>query len=246
MTSKNLLKKFIPVKRALGDFNMIEDGEKLAVGISGGKDSLTCLFALKTLLPTLPVKYKLYAIAVDLGWDYLDDNIYDYNQIETFCNNNDITFIVEKTQISEIVFKHRQESNPCSLCSKMRNGALISRAVKEGIHKIALGHHMDDVIETALMSMFFSGKIDAFRPKSYLDRMDVTYLRPLIYMREKDIISIANSYNLPIMDVKLCPADGNTKRHYIKNLILEQEKYDAEIPIRIFSAIKKDVWNLEH
>jgi len=244
MVSKNLLNKLIPIKRALGDFDMIEDGEKVAVGISGGKDSLTCLFALKTLLPILPVKYKLYAIAVDLGWDYIDDNKYNYDDIKKFCIDNEIFFIREKTQIAEIVFKHRKESNPCSLCSKMRNGALINRAVKEGIYKIALGHHLDDVIETALMSMFFSGKIDAFTPKAYLDRMKVTYLRPLIYMREKEIRSIANSYELPVMDVSLCPADGNTKRHYIKSLLSEQEKYDPEIPIRIFSAIKKDVWKI--
>lgn len=245
MASKNLLKKFIPVKRALGDFDMIQDGEKVAVGISGGKDSLTCLFALKTLLSILPVKYELIAIAVDLGWDYIESNQYNYDEINNYCKNNDITFIVEKTRISEIVFKHREESNPCSLCSKMRNGALINRAVKEGCHKIALGHHLDDVIETALMSMFFSGKIDAFAPKAYLDRMKVTYIRPLVYMREKDIISIAKSYELPVMSVKLCPADGNTKRNYIKNLIKEQEKHDREIPIRIFSAVKKDIWKIK-
>ncbi|MFP4456378.1 MAG: tRNA 2-thiocytidine biosynthesis TtcA family protein [Clostridia bacterium] len=245
MASKSLLRKLIPIKRAIGDFDMIDDGERIAIGISGGKDSLTCLFALKTLLATLPVKYELIAIAVDLGWNYVESNKYSYDEIRQYCTDNDIKFIVEKTQISEIVFKHREESNPCSLCSKMRNGALINRAVREGCNKIALGHHLDDVIETALMSMFFSGKIDAFMPKAYLDRMKVTYIRPLVYMREKDIISIAKSYNLPVININLCPADGNTKRQYVKNLIKEQESFDPEIPLRIFSAVKKDIWKIK-
>jgi tRNA(Ile)-lysidine synthase TilS/MesJ len=242
MNSKSLLKKLIPVKRALGDYDMIpSENQRVAVGISGGKDSLTCLFALHTLLPTLPVKFKLVAIAVDLGWT---THKVDYSEIERFCTERDIEFHVEKTDIFEIVFDHREESNPCSLCSNMRNGALISRAKKENCNTIALGHHLDDAIETILMSMFFSGKVACFTPNSYLDRQEVYYIRPLVYMRESEIISIANKHNLPVFTAQLCPADGNTKREYMKNLIKEQEKHDSEIPKRIFSALKT-LWERE-
>lgn len=243
MIYENLLKIIRPVKRALGDYNMIEEEGKIAVGISGGKDSITCLFALKTLITVLPVKYQLVAIAVDLGWDPLTSET-NYQDIRKFCDHNNIEFHVESTNISDIIFNQRKESNPCSLCSRMRNGVLVKRALAEGCFTIALGHHMDDVIETTIMSMFFSGKIDSFTPKVYLDRQKVYFIRPLIYMREKDIASIAESYNLPIIEKKMCPADGNTARNYIKKLLQEQESYDEEIPVRIFSAIKNDIWKL--
>jgi len=225
----------IPVKRAIGDFKMIEEGDNIAVGISGGKDSLSCLLALHNLLPILPVKYKLQAVIVDLGWPGQEA---DWSEIKTFCHELDIPLHIEKTQIAEIIFEHRQESNPCSLCSRMRNGALMDRAMQEGCNTVALGHHLDDAIETLLLNMFFAGKIDCFYPYTYLDRKGIKMIRPLVYIRESLTKRIAKYANLPVVSKKLCPADGLTKREYIKNLIITQEQHDQEIPVRLFSALK--------
>ncbi len=233
LINKELL---IPVKRAIGDFQMIQDGDRIAVGVSGGKDSLTCLYALKQLQAILPIKYDLVAIVVDLGWS---QHQADWTQISSFCQQLNIPLHIEKTDIAKIVFDHRQESNPCSLCSRMRNGALMNRALKEKCHTVALGHHLDDAIETVLMNMFFAGKVSCFHPAVYLDRKDVTMIRPLVYIREKLTIRVAKSCNLPVSSQKFCPADGHTKREYIKNLLKEQAAYDPHIPLRVFAAVKE-------
>lgn len=234
--SKDLL---IKVKRAIGDFNMIKDGDKLAVAVSGGKDSLTCLYALKELQAILPIKYNLHAIIIDLGWSTKQA---DWSNIIEFCKTNNIVLHIEKTDIAKIVFDHRQESNPCSLCSRMRNGALMNVASREGFNVMALGHHLDDAVETLLMSMFFSGKIDCFYPSAYLDRQKITMVRPLVYIRENVTLTLSKSLNLPVTSQKFCPADGFTKRQYIKNLLLQQAEYDSHIPLRIFAALKS-FWN---
>ena len=238
--SKKLKKDLlIKVKRAIGDFNMIKDGDKVAVGVSGGKDSLTCLYALKELQAILPVKYELHAVVIDLGWS---NKQADWSKISEFCNNNNIKLHIEKTDIAKIVFDHRQESNPCSLCSRMRNGALMNVAIREGFNIMALGHHLDDAIETLLMSMFFSGKIDCYYPSTYLDRQKITMIRPLVYVREEVTIKLSKSLELPVTNQKFCPADGHTKREYVKKLLAEQAEHDTHIPLRVFSALKS-FWN---
>ncbi len=233
-----------PVTRAMKDYNMIEPGDKVAVALSGGKDSLFCLQALIEVQKYIPVKFDIIAIAIDLNRRSENSNLpYSYNKIEAFCRHNDIHFHIEETDIAELVFNRRSEQNPCSLCSKMRNGALVNTALKFNCNKVALGHHMDDVIETLLMSMFYAGKMDSFKPVTYLDIRDITFIRPLIYMREKDISEHVNRLNLPIFEKKACPVDGLSKRHSIKALIQDQEKIDGEIPLRIFATIKKYLWN---
>ena len=235
MISKELL---VPVKRAIGDFNMIEDGDSIAVGVSGGKDSLTCLLALKELQAILPVKYQLHAIAIDLGWI---NETADWGAIAAFCKSIDVPFHVENTRIAEIIFEARQESNPCSLCSRMRNGALVIKAKALGCNRLALGHHADDANETILMNMFYAGKIKCFSPSAYLDRKEIHIIRPLVYIRESLTIRIAKKLALPVHTKKLCPVDGQTKRESVKKLLADLAQEDREIPVRVLSCLK-DYW----
>jgi len=218
-------------RKAIDEFHMIEEGDKIAVGISGGKDSLTLLYALHGLKRFYPANFSIEAITIDLG-----HQDFDLTQISALCKELEVPYTVVKTDIAEIVFNRRNETNPCSLCAKMRKGALNDTIKKLGCNKVAYAHHKDDIIETMMMSLLFEGRFHTFAPVTYLDRMDLTLIRPLIYMDEADIIGFQNKYNLPVAKSK-CPMDGYTKREYAKNLVksLNQEHHGARE--RMFTAI---------
>lgn len=220
------------VRKAVDDYRMIEDGDKIAVGISGGKDSLTMLYALHGLMRFYPQKFQLHAVTVDLGFGNLN-----LDEIKKLCQSMNIEYTIVKTDIAQIIFEDRAESNPCSLCAKMRKGAL-NQAIKEaGCNKVAYAHHKDDVVETMLMSLIYEGRIHTFSPVTYLDRMDLTVIRPLIYMNEVDVIGFVNKYNVPVVKSP-CPADGHTKREYIKNLLREINLETPGVKERMFTAIR--------
>lgn len=218
-------------RKAVDEFHMIEDGDKIAVGISGGKDSLTLLYALHGLKRFYPAKFELEAITVDLG-----NPGFDLSQIKALCEELGIHYTIVKTDIAEIVFNRRKETNPCSLCAKMRKGALNDAIKQLGCNKVAYAHHKDDIIETMLMSLLFEGRFHTFAPVTYLDRMDLTLIRPLIYMDEVDVIGFQNKYNLPVAKSK-CPMDGYTKREYAKDLVKSLNKDHLGARERMFTAI---------
>ncbi len=217
-------------RRAIDDYHMIKENDKIAVGISGGKDSLTLLYALAELRRFYPVPFELIAISVNLGYDI------DYTKVRELCAKLNVEFHVVETQIAEVVFDVRKETNPCSLCSKMRKGAFNEEAKKLGCNKLAYAHHKDDVIETMLMSLLYEGRFHTFAPVTYLDRMDITLIRPLIYVNECDVVGFMNIYDLPVFK-NPCPADGYTKREDIKNLIKSINADAPGVRDRLFRAI---------
>lgn len=218
-------------RKAIDDYQMIEDGDHIAVGISGGKDSLTLLYALRGLQRFYPKKFKLSAITVNLGYEK-----FDMEPLKKLCNELDVPYTVVNTDIAHILFKERKESNPCSLCAKMRKGAL-NDAVKElGCNKVAYAHHKDDIIETMLLSLIFEGRFHSFSPKTYLDRMDLTVIRPMMYVDEMDVIGFQKKYNLPVAKSR-CPIDGLTKREYAKNLVKQLNTEHPGARNRMFTAI---------
>lgn len=218
-------------RKAIDDYNMIEEGDKIAVGISGGKDSLALLYALAGLRRFYPKKFTLEAITVDLGFEG-----FDLSGIEALCRELDVPYTVVKTDIGEVIFNSREETNPCSLCAKMRKGAFNDEAKRLGCNKSAYAHHKDDVIETMLMSMIYEGRYYTFAPVTYLDRMDITLIRPMIYVNEADIIGFKNLYQLPIQK-NPCPADGYTKREYAKELIHQINENSPGVAERLFHAV---------
>ena len=219
------------VRRAVDDYHMIQDGDRIAVGVSGGKDSLVLLYALKELQRFYPEKYELEAISVDLGFGNID-----FNKIEKFCSDLDVPFYVAKTQIAEIVFDARKEKSPCSLCSKMRKGAFNSLAKEHGCNKTAFGHHKDDMVDTMLMSLIYEGRFHSFLPVTYLEKIDLTLIRPLIYIKEADIKGFVNRYNIEVLK-NPCPADGNTKRQYVKELSARIAQENPGAKDRMFTAV---------
>ncbi len=219
------------VRKAIDDFHMIEENDKIAVGISGGKDSLTLLYALCGLRRFYPKKFEIHAVTVDLGFENLN-----LDKINELCEELQVEYTIVKTDIAHIIFEDRKESNPCALCAKMRKGAL-NQAIKEaGCNKIAYAHHKDDVVETMLMSLIFEGRFHTFSPVTYLDRMDLTVIRPLMYMNEVDVIGFVNKHEVPVVKSP-CPADGHTKREYIKNLLRQLNLENPGVKERMFTAI---------
>lgn len=218
-------------RKAVDEYQMIDEGDRIAVGISGGKDSLTLLYALHGLKRFYPNRFELEAITVDLGFDN-----FDLSKIKTLCSEMEIPYTVVKTEISKIIFEERKESNPCSLCAKMRKGAL-NQAIKErGCNKVAYAHHKDDIVETMLMSLIYEGRFHSFSPRTYLDRMDLTVIRPLMFVEEADVIGFKNKYELPV-EKSPCPADGFTKRQYVKELLAQLNRENPGVKERMFSAI---------
>lgn len=218
-------------RKAVDDYQMIQEGDHIAVGISGGKDSLTLLYALHGLKRFYPQKFELSAITVDLGYEN-----FNLEPIKKLCEELEVPYTIVKTDIAQILFEERKESNPCSLCAKMRKGAL-NEAVKEmGCNKVAYAHHKDDIIETMLLSLLFEGRFHSFSPKTYLDRMDLTVIRPLMYVDEADVIGFQNKYNLPVAKSK-CPVDGYTKRQYAKELVRQLNMEHPGAKNRMFTAI---------
>lgn len=219
-------------RRAIDDYHMIEDGDKIAIGISGGKDSLTLLYALHGLKRFYPKKFDIHAVTVDLGFHNLN-----LDKIKALCEELEVEYTIVSTEIAKIIFEDRKESNPCSLCAKMRKGALNDAIKAAGCNKVAYAHHKDDVIETMLMSLIFEGRFHTFSPVTYLDRMDLTVIRPLMYMNEADVIGFINKYEVPVVKSP-CPADGNTKREYVKQLLRQLNIENPGVKERMFTAIQ--------
>ena len=220
------------VRRAVDDYHMIEEGDKIAIGISGGKDSLTLLYALHGLKRFYPNHFDIHAVTVDLGFQNLN-----LQRIRELCRTLEIEYTIVKTDIAQIIFEDRKEENPCSLCAKMRKGAL-NQAIKEnGCNKVAYAHHKDDVVETMLMSLVFEGRFHTFSPVTYLDRMDLKVIRPLMYMNEADVVGFVNKFQMPVVKSP-CPADGHTKREYIKGLLQQLNRENPGVKERMFTAIQ--------
>ena len=217
------------MRQAINDFNLIDNGDKIAVGLSGGKDSLTLLHLLNTYKKFSPEQFELIAITLNPGG-------IDNAPLHKLCKELNVPFYEIQTSIKEIVFDKRKEKNPCSLCANLRRGALNDNAAKLGCNKVALGHHKDDAIETLLLSIFYEGRINCFSPKSYMDKNNLSLIRPMVYINEKSIINISNKYNFPII-TNPCPVDKKTKREDVKKLI---SKLNLEIPSfkkNLFSAL---------
>lgn len=219
------------VRRAVDDYNMISDGDRIAVGVSGGKDSLALLEVLAELRRFYPKHFEIVAVTVDMGFDGMD-----YTEIEEFCRRLRVEYSIVKTDIAKIIFDVRKEKNPCSLCAKMRRGSLHAEAVARGCNKVALGHHYDDAVETFMMNLFFEGRLGCFSPVSYLSNRQITLIRPMLYATEKDVIYFANKRSLPIL-VSLCPEDHATERENMKNLLAALERDNKGLKHRIFHAM---------
>lgn len=230
---KNYGKWFLTkVKKAIIDYKMIENGDRIAVGISGGKDSSALLFILDVLRKYSPFRFDMVAVSVDLGWNM------DYAPLQKYCDEIQVPFEIVKTKIGPLVFDVRKEPNPCSLCSKMRRGALDNAAVKLGCNKVALAHHADDIMETLFLNLIFTGRFSTFEPKTFLSRKNLTLIRPLIYLDERTIKTIANAKNLPVI-ANPCPASGATRRSDIKVLLDSMENIYPKARFNILAAMKR-------
>ena len=219
-------------RQAIDDYHMIENGDQIAVGISGGKDSLTLLYALHGLMRFYPQRFTLCAVTVDLGFDNLH-----LEQIKQLCDELNIPYHIVRTEIAQIIFETRKESNPCSLCAKMRKGALNEAMLAAGCNKIAYAHHKDDVIETMMMSLLYEGRLHTFQPVTHLDRTGITVIRPLIYLNEADIIGFVRKNQVPVVKSP-CPVDGHTRREYIKQLIRNLNLENPGVKERMFTAVQ--------
>ena len=227
------------MRKCIDDYHMISPGDKIAVGVSGGKDSLTLLTVLAALRSYYPAPFELAAITIDMGLDGMD-----FSPVEQYCKELNVGYFCKKTEIGPIIFDYRHEKNPCSMCAKMRRGALNQLIREKGIHKIALGHHYDDAVETFLMSLLFEARISCFQPVTHLDRTDVTQIRPMLYLEEKDIRAFAEKQGLPIVHNE-CPADHHTKREEVKDLIRELSKTYPHLKSNVFGAMQRyplDAW----
>lgn len=229
MTLQQLLSH---TRKAVDQYQLIESGDKIAIGISGGKDSLTLLYALHGLQRFYPQSFELIALSVDLGFDG-----FDLSPIAALCEKLNIPYHIIPTEIGKIVFEERKEKNPCSLCAKLRKGAFNQIAKELGCNKIAYAHHKDDVLETMLLSLIYEGRFYSFPPKLHLDRMDLTVIRPLIYTLEADIIGFQHKYQLPVVK-NPCPEDGLSRRSYAKELLRQINHENPGVKERLFSAIE--------
>lgn len=226
MTIQELLS---PMRKAINDYDMVHDGDKIAVGVSGGKDSLMLLTLLAAYKRFSEHPFELCGITVDMGFT---ENAYD--GIAAYCEKLGVPYYIEKTDIAEIVFDIRKEKNPCSLCAKMRRGALNSKINELGYNKLALGHHRDDIVETFLLSLFYEGRLNTIQPVSYMSRSQVTLIRPLIYIEERDIVGFAK--DLPVAH-NPCPADKHTQREAMKDILKELSKTHPDISAKIANAL---------
>lgn len=229
-------------RKAVDDYKMINENDTIAVGISGGKDSLALLHALAGMRRFYPIHYSLIAITCDLGFKNVD-----FNEIKKLCEELDVKYFIVESDISDIVFNVRKEENPCSLCAKMRKGAMYNFLKEVECSKIAYAHHQDDVVETYMMSLIYEGRQNTFSPVTYLDRTGVTVIRPFIYMKEADIIGFVKANNVPVLKSP-CPVDGYTKRQYAKDLLKSINEEAPGVRDRIFTAIQNSNikgWNLD-
>lgn len=221
------------VRCALDKYNMIDEGDRVAVAVSGGKDSMALLAAMAEIRRFYPKKFELIALSIDPCFFGKET---DYGEIEKFCRERDIPYIIKRTELYTIIFETRKEKNPCSLCARMRRGLLHDSAKEAGCNKIALGHHLDDAAETFMMNLLNGGRLSSFSPVSYLSRKDLYMIRPLILARESIVESAAERNALPIIKSP-CPADGSTNREDTKNLLKELEKKHPAVQEKIVSAL---------
>lgn len=231
------------MRSAMEKYNMVSDGDRIAVGISGGKDSLALLTALSEMRRFYPKKYKVVGITVDPCFNNVNA---DYSQIEELCRRLGVEYHIKRTQLYKIIFEDRNEKNPCSLCARMRRGLLHDMSKEYGCNKIALGHHLDDAAQTMLMNLFNGARIACFSPVSYLSRKDLYMIRPMIFSYEKDVARAAEKAKLPVVKSK-CPADGVTQREHMKNLIFNLEKEYPDLRDKIIKAMQTgniDGWGL--
>ena len=230
------------IRRCVDDYHMIEAGDAIAVGVSGGKDSLVLLRALKHLQSYYPVPFHLEAVTIDLGFEGMD-----FTPVAEMCRDIDVPYTLIHSDIKEIVFDVRQEDNPCSLCAKMRRGALNDVLNQRGLNKLALGHHFDDAIETFLMSLLFEGRLSCFKPVTHMTRANIWQIRPMVYAGEGTITNLADSLQLPIVE-NPCPMDKESKRHEIKVLIRELSARYPDLKSKVFGAMQRlplDGWGVE-
>ena len=230
------------VRRCVEDYHMIEAGDKVAVGVSGGKDSLLTLTALARLLDFYPISFQLEAITLETGTPGMS-----FDAVAELCRELEVPYTRIHVPVYQIVFEERKEKNPCSLCAKLRRGSLNTALTERGIHKIALGHHYDDAIETLLMNLLFEGRIGCFQPVTYLDRTGITQIRPLLYCREDDIRRTVERLRLPVVH-NPCPANGSTRRQEVKDLIHQLEGRYPDIKQKLFGSLQRYPlygWNLE-
>ena len=220
------------VRRCTEDYKMIAPGDKIAVGVSGGKDSVALLVLLAAMREYYPAPYDLTAISIDLGFGM------DFSPVEELCRKIGVPYKVAKTEIANVVFNTRQEKNPCSMCAKMRRGVLNQALLEQGFSKVALGHHYDDAVETFFMNLIFEGRLNCFQPVTYLDRTGVTQIRPLLYIKEKALADFAERQHLPLVHNR-CPADKRTKRQEIKELLSELEGRYPGLRDKIFGAMQR-------
>lgn len=221
------------VRRCAADYQMIAPKDRIAVGVSGGKDSVTLLYLLAALREYYPEPFELTAITIDMGLPGMD-----FSPVEALCERLRVPYHTVKTEIGPIIFDYRKEKNPCSMCAKMRRGALNQALLAQGFHKVALGHHYDDAVETFLMSLIFEGRLSCFQPVTYLDRTGVTQIRPMLYLTEGMIRNFVEREQLPVVH-NVCPADKHTKREEIKRLIMQLQKTYPDLKNRVFGAMQR-------
>lgn len=223
------------MRKAIEEYNMIDNGDKIAVCLSGGKDSITMLKGFKALQKFYPKKFEIIAISVNPGFEF-----FDVEFLQKICKEIDIPLFIEDAHIQEIVFDIRQEKNPCSLCANLRRGIINSVANREGCNKIALGHNEDDILETFLLNLFYAGNISTITPISYMDRSQITLIRPLVYLSEKEIKKFIKKEKISVM-TKACPMDGVSKREDMKNFIYEKQKEIPMFRANLFGAIQRNL-----
>ena len=229
------------MRRAIEDYKMIDEGDKIAICLSGGKDSITLLYAFKSLQSFYPKHFDIIAISINPGFKNFDTDF-----LQNICDGLNIPLFIENSRAQQIVFDIRKEKNPCSLCANLRSGAINSIAVKEGCNKIALGHNEDDVLETFLLNLFYAGNIKTFSPVSYMSKSGITLIRPLIYTPEKETKRFIKQNDLSVMP-KVCPMDGTSKREDMKQMIIALKKQIPTSKDNLFGAIKRNIpdWKIK-
>ena len=221
------------VRKCVRDYKMLEPGDRVAAGVSGGKDSLALLRLMAELRDHSPIPFSLYAVTLDMGYEEMD-----FSPVAALCERLQVPYTVKQTQIREIVFDIRKEENPCALCAKLRRGILNDAALELGANKVALGHHYDGAIETFLLSMIYEGRLSSFLPVTYMDRTGLTLIRPMLYLHEKTISNFVARENLPVVH-NPCPADKNTKREDVKALLYELEGRYPGLKDNIFGGLQR-------
>jgi len=220
------------MRRCIEDYHMISEGDRIAVGVSGGKDSVALLVFLAELKKYNHIPFDLEAVTIDMGFGM------DYSQINRLCEELSVPYTLVKTEIAPVIFDYRKETNPCSMCAKMRRGALNQTLLERGLNKLALGHHYDDAVETFMMSLIYEGRISCFQPVTNLDRTGIIQIRPMLYIHEKSIDGFATKNNLPVIENR-CPIDRQTKREEIKQLIFNLRATYPDLKDRIFGAMQR-------